>query len=110
MDTTRNPKKVLLYITIEHTNEQNKVITEPRNIATNPTKTDLYPTSFFSNDFREDPKRLDYLRELEEKAQSDKIAKVKYKKSDEFKKKNFRRNFIPGGPKEYVDLYNSNLL
>jgi hypothetical protein len=40
---------------------------------------------------------------LEDKAQAEKISQVKYKKSEEFKKMNFRSKFKPSGPSEYDD-------
>ena len=103
MNFIHRARKVLLDVIIEHTNAQNKVITSPRNIASNPTKTDKYPTSFFSNSFLQEGKRINELKEVEDKAQLEKINKVKYQKTEEYKKKNFKATFMPGGPQEYRD-------
>ena len=91
-------------IKIEHTNSQNQVITGPRNVSSNPTKTDKYPTSFFTNSYQEHPKRIIELKEAEDRYQKDKLNKVRFRKSEEYKKQvHFRPNFKPSGPTEYID-------
>lgn len=80
------------------------MITAPRGLYSNPTKVDRYPTSYFKNDFLEDRKRLDNLAEAANKAHEEKINQVRYKKSDEYKKGNFKPKFKPSGPKEFKDL------
>lgn len=97
-------KKSTNIIKIEHTNSQNQVITGPRNVSSNPTKTDKYPTSFFTNSYQEHPKRIIELKEAEDRYQKDKLNKVRFRKSEEYKKQvHFRPNFKPSGPTEYID-------
>ncbi len=84
--------------------DNKQVLTDPRGIFTKPPKKGISNDALFSNLIIEEKSTTNRVKELNDRDREEYIMKVKSRKKGASPDSEYKFNFKPAGPQDYVDL------